>query len=315
MSQISDLIHEHLEGQEIEVLSDGYRFALPEGHTDLLFAPADVENNEWGLCEIATIVSVFEDGSYSLSPEQVAHLNRRSAFGSFYLLDGNLECKQTISIYEEDPAYQWIARILLTSLGTQLPFAIGQIQSEISDEHLRGNRANLEMPRYWNTATASEIFEIVAETFQRRGYMSTGGKGGLTLEVPLTDSSAASQIMNPFAETALLRVSIDTPHPLAGVGYLSTIALPYNPPIEEIVEIANRLNSLEHEQLDFVPRLGAWAIRGKGDQLVYSMFWATPDGEPGFELTMMNWMVQRTLWLRDNFWLPGNGVQIGGISQ
>ncbi|MDB9704052.1 hypothetical protein OAA86_08170 [Rhodospirillales bacterium] len=152
-----------------------------------------------------------------------------------------------------------------------------------------------------------------AKHFQRMGLVSTRGSHGLVLEVPLSEVSAPSRMMESSAETAMLHVSIDTPHPLAGVGYLSTIALPIDPPIQEIVEIASKLNELEHEELDFVPRLGAWAIRGLGDQLVYSMFWATPKSDETMHSTMMNWMLQRTFWLRDNFWVSGEGLKIEGI--
>jgi hypothetical protein len=315
LSQVSDLIHEQLVGQEIENLSNGYRYSLSEGHTDLVITPAQVEDNEWGLCEIITITTVFNEGSYELTEAQVAHLNRRSAFGSFYIRDGNLECKQSLSIYEEEPAYRWYTHIILAALGSQLPFAIGQIQSEISDEHLRANRANLEYPRQWESFPASAPFDQAVEQFKQMGLVSTRSSHGLVLEMPLSEVSAASRMIDPQAETALLHVSIDTPHPLAGVGYLSTIAVPIDPAIDEIIEIAHRLNSLEHEQLDFVPRLGAWATRGLGDQLVYSNFWATPRGDDSMHTTMMNWMVQRTFWLRENFWDPGVGVQIEGISQ
>jgi hypothetical protein len=315
LSQVTELIDEQLNGQEIDTIPNGYRWILPEGHTDLVVTPTHIENNEWGLCEIISINTEFKDATYELTPSQVAHLNRRSAFGSFYLNDGKLECKQTISIYENEPAHRWYALIILTTLGSQLPFAIGQIQSEVSDESLRGNRANLEYPRFWDIPPSSEIFDQAADRFQSIGLVSTRGTHGLVLEVPLTEDSAPSRILDSSAETALLHVSVDTPHPIGGVGYLSTIALPIDPPVSEIVEVANKLNELEHEQLDFVPRLGSWATRGMGDQLVYSMFWPTAQSDETMHQTMMNWMVQRVFWLRDNFWRPEEGIRLEDLSQ
>ena len=315
MSQVSDVIREQMEGQVVETLPNGYRWVLPAGHTDLVISPAHIENNEWGLCEVVTITSVFKEGSYDLTQANIAYINRRSAFGSFHVQNGTLTCKQSISIYEDEPAYNWYANIILTALGSQLPFGIGQIQSEYSDEHLSANRANLEYPRQWQNEPPSEAFDRAADQFQSMGLVSTRGSHGLVLEVPLSEDSAPSRMIEASAETAMLHVSIDTPHPLAGVGYLSTIALPIDPPDQEIVEIANKLNELEHEELDFVPRLGAWAIRGLGDQLVYSMFWATPQSDESMHSTMMNWMLQRTFWLRDNFWVSGEGLDIAEIGR
>ena len=315
LSKVSNLIDEHLQGQTIDTLPDGFRFALPEGHTDLLFETVQAEKDEWGLCEIATVVTSFKEGRYDFTPEAIAFLNRRAAFGNYFVQDGVAKVKQTISIYETDPAYQWISRVLLTALGSQLPFAMGHISSEASDEQFRANRANLEFPKIWKTSPTTESFELAAERFFGQGHISTAGEGGITLEIPLSKNSASSRIFDPEAETALLRVSADVPHPLAGVGYLSTIALPQDPPVTEIVNIANTLNSSEHQQIDFVPRLGAWGIRGVGNELVYSMFWATSEGDSGFPIMAMNWMVQRTFWLRDNFWIPEVGLRAEAVRQ
>jgi hypothetical protein len=172
LSAVSDIIREQMEGQQVEALPNGYRWVLPEGHTDLLIDPVHIEDDEWGLCEVITITTEFNDGTYELTHAQVAHLNRRSAFGSFYLHDGKLECKQSISIYDDDPASRWYALIILAGLGSQLPFAIGQLQSEVSDENLRGNRANLEYPRYWNNPPSSEVFDQAAERFQSMGLVA-----------------------------------------------------------------------------------------------------------------------------------------------
>lgn len=315
LSSVTDLIEEQMQGQETVVIPNGYRFALTQGYTDLIIRPVQPEDGEWDLCEVISITTVFSEGTYQLNPAQVAHLNRRSAFGSFCLNDGSLECKQSISIYKEEPASRWYALIILTSLGSQLPFAIGQIKSEDSDESFRENRTNLEFPRQWQTPPSPELFDVAAEHFQQMGLVSTSTSSGLVLEVPLTEESGPSRMMDSSAETALLHVSVDTPHPIAGVGYLSTIALPIDPADDVIVDVANKLNELEHEQLDFVPRLGSWCVRGMGNQLVYSMFWPTSTSDENIHSIMMNWMLHRTVWIRENFWQSGKGVMIAGLNR
>jgi hypothetical protein len=55
---------------------------------------------------------------------------------------------------------------------------------------------------------------------------------------------------------------------LGGVGYLGTIALPFDPPLHQLTQWCDYLNAKEHDQEDFVPRLGAWGVRGiSHDQL------------------------------------------------
>jgi hypothetical protein len=50
-------------------------------------------------------------------------------------------------------------------------------------------------------------------------------------------------------------------HPIAGVGYTATIALPIDPPSANIPAFCRELNEAERAMQDFVPRLGAWGMR------------------------------------------------------
>jgi hypothetical protein len=118
-------------------------------------------------------------------------------------------------------------------------------------------------------------------------------------------------MISPTAETALLHVSVDTPHPLAGVGYVATIALPYDPPDSEIPFWCRFLNEQEHKMQDFVPRLGAWGMRALNKELVYSMFWPTDRADGTLDGTIMNWMVLRTFWLKKHYWSSGAGLAKG----
>src|SRR5262249_47250023 len=149
--------------------------------------------------------------------------------------------------------------------GEQLALGYGILQSEFVESTLAGNRSNLEYPRRW----IPQVLTASAKRFTDRGLISTHGPHGLVLEVPL-DDGAPSRLISPTAETALLHVSVDTPHPLAGVGYHATIALPYDPPDSEISFWCRYLNEQEHKMQDFVPRLGAWGIRVLNKDLVYS---------------------------------------------
>ena len=168
-------------------------------------------------------------------------------------------------------------------------------------------RANLEYPRRWAEPQDPQVVRRDYKQFRERGLVSTRGVHGLVLEVPLGGDSP-SRMFDPKAETALLKVSTDVPHPLAGVGYAATIALPYDPASADIPSWCRRLNDAENAMQDFVPRLGAWAMRSLDRELVYSLFWPTDRSDTGLPRTIMNWLVTRTMWLQERYWEPGVGL-------
>ena len=59
---------------------------------------------------------------------------------------------------------------------------------------------------------------------------------------------------------------------------------------------------------DFVPRLGAWGMRSLDSELVYSLFWPTDRSDTGLPMTIMNWLVTRTMWLGERYWKPSVGL-------
>jgi hypothetical protein len=172
---------------------------------------------------------------------------------------------------------------------------------------LRASRASLEYPRKWTQPPDLAEFEGAAEHFRQNGFVTTADAGGLFLEVALA-AGPASRTIEPSAETALLHVTTDVKHPLAGVGYLCTIALPLNPPAAQQASWCAYLNEREHEQQDFIPRLGAWGLRGVNMDLAYGIFLPITYASSSLPLTLMNWMVQRTLWLKLNYWTAGRSL-------
>jgi len=202
-----------------------------------------------------------------------------------------------------------VAILLLKAMGEQLALGFGIYQSEFIENTLSVNRANLEYPRRWVDAPNASAMDENVKRFTQYGLISTRGIHGLVLEVPLNDGPP-SRMLNPAAETALLHVSVNILHPLSGVGYLATIALPMDPPKNKIAEWSVFLNSQEHTMQDFVPRLGAWGIRGLKNELVYSMFWPTDRANNQLDATIMNWMVFRAQWIKNRYWSPGVGLTL-----
>ncbi|KQX40910.1 MULTISPECIES: hypothetical protein [unclassified Ensifer] len=310
LSRVEEIVAAQLEGQPIECIPNGYRYTVGSGTTELTFRPTAGPPGAFALCAIATIETQFVQGIPNFNRAEIARLNRRCAFGSFHPSDHGIRGKLTFSIYRQEPAAQWVAEILLTALSHQFAFGIAAAQAEVSEELLRANRANLEYPRQWTYSVTQREIAACAAQFRERGLVSTAGPHGLVLEVPLA-KGGRSRMLDPTSETALIHTSTDIRHPTAGVGYLGTIALPFDPSSNQITWWCEHLNTQEHKQEDFVPRLGAWGVRGMNDQLVYSLFWPTNHGNVNVLSNIANWLIQRTHWLRENYWAAGTGLRRG----
>lgn len=292
---------------ELNRIERGYVHQVERGETRIFFRPTTKIATDLGLCATAIIESTFGEYFSSIDDESLARLNRRSCHGGFFTESGRLGIRASFCIYEKEPAEHLVSMLLLQAMGEQLALGFATAHTEWAPETLPGNRANLEFPRKWAQPPSMAHFEASVQRFNERGFVSTLGDHGIVLEVPLADGPRSIMI-DRSAETALLHVSIDVPHPLAGVGYLATIALPIDPSRESIPGWCNRLNEEENQMQDFVPRFGAWAARGAGSELVYSMFWPSDRANEGLEATIMTWLVVRTLWLRDRYWSPGKGL-------
>jgi hypothetical protein len=308
LSVIEELVLGELAKQkELTAFERGFHWQRGGDATRLWFQPTTAIADDFGLCATAFIETVFSERWPAPDDVALARLNRRAAFGSFFAEKGRLGIRASFCIYEKEPASHWVAIVLLRAMGEQLALGYGILQSEFIESTLAGNRSNLEYPRRWTNAPDPQVLTASAKRFTDWGLISTHGPHGLVLEVPM-DDGAPSRLVSPAAETALLHVSVDTPHPLAGVGYLATIALPYNPRDSEVSFWCCFLNEQEHNMQDFVPRLGAWGIRALNKDLVYSMFWPTDQADSTLDGTIMNWMVQRTFWLKKRYWSAGVGL-------
>lgn len=301
ISRIEQAIDERLsQFPDLERTGNGYRRQTEYGVTELRFLPRDMHTADGlHLVTIADLETEFlSDQVPAFTAQEVQALNAGTVYGAFSQAGGRLRLRAQYSIYEQEPAHQMVTFLLLKALGEQLPLGWAIARSWASEEELRRNRANLEFPRTWATPIPAEVFDIAADNFRGLGLVASPGYSGFVLEVPLSGTTP-SRLMDSAAETALLHVDIGIPHPIAGAGYLATIAMPTNPRGEELVSLSQRLNALEMAEDDFPPRLGAWGLRGLNDELVYSCFLPTTDRYGDFHATMMNWILRRTVWLRD----------------
>ena len=310
MSQIEEKVLEQLGLQpELVAIDRGFLWTRGDDETRLWFKETTIPKGDFELTSIAYIETIFGKNAVALDFDALAQLNRQSVFGNFFCRDENLGIRASYSIYEKEPAANWISLILLRAMGEQLALGYGIFQSEFVQESLVGNRANLEYPRRWKVQPNQQALTENAKRFKDRGLISTVGRHGLVLEVPLNDGPP-SRMIDINAETAILHVSVDIPHPLAGVGYLATIALPFDPVQADLGFWCNFLNDQEQKEEDFVPRLGSWGSSSLGTELVYSLFWPNDIADTQMDSTIMNWLVIRTLWLRPNYWKSGFGLRL-----
>lgn len=310
LSSVEEIVSRDLESKGVQNIGGEFIFEDGGDITSLRFIHRDIVIDQFHMVSIAEIETVFNPKKIpQFSPVQLGWLNSRASFGAFYLVKDILHLKSQFSVYANEPAEQMLADFILQTFGTQQSFGFYETNSKISDVQFQQSRGYLNMPRSWPDEVSTEEFEVSANNFNEIGYFSNAGNGGLVLEVILSGDKP-TRLFNPYAQTALLRVATDVPHPLLGAGYLSTIALPINPSQSEITEIATSLNQLEFQQDDFIPRIGAWGVRLLGQDLVYSSFIPTGGKYGALHQTLMNWNIQRTIWIRDNYWDSEKGVVI-----
>jgi hypothetical protein len=184
-------------------------------------------------------------------------------------------------------------------MGEQLALGYGILQSEFIESTLAGNRSNLEYPQRWTNAPDPQVLTASAKRFTDWGLISTHGPHGLVLEVPM-DDGAPPRLVSPAAETALLHVSVDTPHPLAGVGHPywgGGLLCPLSWLPESVVRVedspveVNAMNKWENLIAD-TPTFGGWC--SDGDKLVFAQFLPNlMKGLPNFTDLLIFWARSR----------------------
>lgn len=297
--------------QNGESPSDGkYLFEQDGDITSLQFKRRDEVCDDFHLISVAEIESIFLPSNLPHYEHQhLGWLNSHSVFGAYFLQDGKIHLKAQFSIYEEEPASEFIANLIINVYGRQQSIGSYEAKSKVDHDFLIKSRSFFNGAHKWENQVSDDEYNEVANIFTNRGLLASGGKGGFVLEIPLSGDSPSASV-DPKAQTALLKVTTSVPHPIAGMGYLSTIALPITPRKNKINDIANSLNLLEFNQDDFVPRLGSWGVRVLGTDLVYSYFIPTGDRYGDFHEIIMNWNIQRLLWIKDNFWDPEKGISL-----
>jgi hypothetical protein len=311
-SEVEERIHKALARHPLERIEHGYRLVHPQGAgTSILrLLPADAGRDGLHVVSVAEIVAEYNSaGLPSFHATGVQRLNSWAVHGAYHLTDGQLRQTARYSIYSDEPAAHLAAQSILNAFGGQLPLGRSTALATTSAAALRQQRAHHAMPARWPKPLDEAALIAATATLQQRGLAASNDSKAVWAELPLS-GDCPSRAIDPQAETALLQVNTGVPHPIAGAGYLATISLPLRQAPADCAGICAALNALEGEEIDFVPRLGAWGLHTPDDLPGYSCF--IPAAEPlgALHMTIMWWCVRRAAWLRDRFWTAKAGVSL-----
>jgi hypothetical protein len=309
-SEVEERIHKSLASHPLERIEHGYRLVHPQGAgiSTLRLLPV----NE--IREGARVVSIAEIGAEytsaglpSLHVAGVQRLNSWAVHGAYHVEEGRLRQTAQYSIYADEPAVHLAVQSILNAFGGQLPLGRSTVMAMTSAAVLKQQRAHHAMPARWSKPLEEQALVAATEALRERGLAASNNATAVWAEFPLS-GDCPSRSIDPEAETALLQVHVGTPHPIAGAGYLATISLPLKQPPVNSPEICARLNALERQETEFVPRLGAWGLHVPDDLPGYSCF--IPSTEPlgALHMNLMWWCVRRAAWLRDRFWTAKVGL-------
>jgi hypothetical protein len=311
-TEVEERIHKALARHPLERIEHGYRLVHPEGAgiSILRLLPANAARDGLHVASIAEIVAEYNSaGLPSFHPTGVQRLNSWAVHGAYHLSNGDLRQTAQYSIYSDEPAAHFAAQSILNAFGGQLPLGRSTALATTSAAALKQQRAHHALPGRWPKPLNEDALMAAAAALQQRGLAASNHSTAVWAELPLS-GDCPSRSIDPQAETALLQVNVGVPHPIAGAGYLATISLPLTQAPVNSAEICAGLNVLEREEIDFVPRLGAWGLHTPDDLPGYSCFIPSTEPLDGLHMTIMWWCVRRAAWLRDRFWTAKVGVSL-----
>lgn len=310
--EIEDRIHRALKSHPLERIDHGYRLIHPAqaGVSILRLLPPKPARENKQLVAVAEIVAEYnKSGLPTFHAAGVQRLNAMAVHGAYQLRNGRLRQIAQFSLYADEPAPHLAAQTILNAFGGQLPIGRSTALGTVSPEIMAQQRAHHAMPREWKTPLVEQSLSAATAIFRQHGLPASHSAEALSVEVVL-GGDCPSRSIDPGAETAVLQVNLGVPHPIAGIGYLATILLPVPRTPRSGAEICRRLNALELTLSDFVPRLGAWGLHPPDGLPGYSYF--IPANEPIAQLhvAMIWWCVRRVQWLRDHYWVGGEGLSL-----
>ncbi len=313
-SEVEDRIHKALQSHPLEKIDLGYRRVHETGSSTLRLLPMNEFHDGLQLVAVAEIDTKYNPGAGfpSFHPTGLQRLNAMAVHGAYHLNSGKLRQTARYSLYANEPAVHFATQCILNAFGGQLPIGRSTALATTSAAALEQQRAHHALPRQWQKPLDEAALKATTTALQQRGLAASNNATAVWAELPLS-GDCPSRSIDPQAETALLHVNVGIAHPIAGAGYLATIALPPAPATPDFAELCRRLNAMELGLSDFVPRLGAWGLQGAEDRPGYSCF--IPCAEPwgDLHLILMWWCARRAAWIRERLWAAKVGLQLDAL--
>ncbi|NNM62638.1 MAG: hypothetical protein HKM03_10755 [Steroidobacteraceae bacterium] len=310
ISEVEERVHKALAAHPLERTEDGYRLAHAGGAgvSTLRFRPVKESVEGLGVVSIVEVIAEYAPtGLPSFHELGVQRLNAMAVHGAYALREGRLRQEAQFSLYALEPTVHLATKLVLDTFAAQLPLGRSVALSIVSASALEQQRAHHAMPGDWREPLKAEDLRAVALALQERGFAASNNDSAVWAEFAMS-GDCPSRAIDPNAPTALLQVNAGVLHPIAGAGYLASISLPFAAAPADPADVCRRLNAAELALVDFVPRLGAWGLQGVDAQPGYHCFLPCAAPYGGLHMALMGWCLQRAAWVREHFWVAGQGI-------
>jgi len=311
-SEVEERLHRVLSAHPLERIEGGYRLVHPGGvgTSTLRVRPVDESRDGLRVVGIAEIVAEHAGpGLPNLHPTGLQRLNALAVHGAYQICDGRIRQEAHVSLYEHESAVHFVTQTILNAFGGQLPLGRSILLATTSADALEAQRMHHAMPARWQQPLEAAAFAQSARSLRDRGFVAAHDATSIWAEFPLS-GDCPSRTIDPEADTALLQVNTAIPHPIAGAGYLATILLPIREATPSGAEVCRRLNDLELEHVEFVPRLGAWGLHGSKELPGFTYFLPYTAPYADLQTTLILWCARRAAWLRERFWVARTGLDL-----
>jgi hypothetical protein len=271
------------------------RFPAGQSETVLEVTPVHLQTPD-GLevSEVITVSTAVLEADVSFSDIQITAVNRFAALSASVRdeKDGTLRIVSRLSAYKGDEAAWELYSPLLASTavlqGETFAKSLGQVVG-LPQEPLV--IPQMDQPSRWRI----DDFDAAIEPLKKNGIFANAGETGLTAEFPLEPGAFSAMLGD---KTSLLTFQTDMPHPALGNGLFVKLELPMQFPMEELSQIANKLNWVELESIDAVPFVGAWTASLGTNTLAHVCFWPNFMYRKGLILNLCFWMGHRNRHVR-----------------
>lgn len=281
-------VQEWLEGSGVKTSLAGSTLTCQCDDTDVHVSLVRPEKRDSPAGPISAVMQVT-----SMLPRELASFMRKRAglagtMNRFAMLGGvydpgagKLRVGSRLTLHEAD-ASAWAAvhLPLVTLAVTQSHRAlIDGAAAQLSDDQVNPRKAAESLMGGWGRPKRNRVSAWTRQdmvSVQRRlaqFFVCTAGPSGLTAEFGLEPGQTSAALGPEHANTALLQLFTDQPHPALGAGLFGLLQMPHQAgDARRAAARCMRLNRWEMATDDLPPHFGAWCPGGLGSNSAYVFF-------------------------------------------